>query len=85
MVHVIEELDRSGHLSLIEVPDGKAQMDIETTEDLIRNRVEEGLRLAAALAEFWYVRGYAAEGRERLVARACAQCECTCRTEARCL
>ena len=31
-----------------------------------RNRVEEGLRLATALAEFWYVRGYAAEGRERL-------------------
>jgi non-specific serine/threonine protein kinase len=31
-----------------------------------RDRVEEGLRLATALAEFWYVRGYAAEGRERL-------------------
>jgi predicted ATPase/DNA-binding CsgD family transcriptional regulator len=31
-----------------------------------RNRVEEGRQLASALAEFWYARGYAAEGRERL-------------------
>ncbi len=31
-----------------------------------RNRVEEALRLSAALAWFWYARGYASEGRERL-------------------
>src|SRR5207253_10597250 len=31
-----------------------------------RNRVEEGLQLASALSEFWYARGYAVEGRERL-------------------
>src|SRR5207244_4321177 len=33
-----------------------------------QGEVEGGLRLAAALGQFWYVRGYLTEGREQLAA-----------------